>query len=240
MKWVNYLKRKLANMGNKLQSYFKNKMYELHFFKLLGFNEKDYTTYKIISISKKKTSGVWFTNNLYFPLVVIFCPYVLTIIHHFFETTTFNKSFVEICISGSITLLGINVIRTSSTVISEKLKYDNVPSELAPNIDEVESEIVAIKKKLGSRSWILSIIGLGLYFLQIGLFITSKSNAVYWCILIICLLTLFSIFLGRFISLLETNIFDKEDAIRLLFRKLITQKDDYIKLEEQLNSQGLL
>lgn len=227
-------------MWKKIINYFKSKIYELHFFRLLGFSEKDYTTFKVISISKKKTSGVWFTNNLYFPLVVIFLPYILTIVNYCFQTTTFNKSWVNICISGSITLLGINVLRTSSTIISEKLKYDNVPIDLVPKIEEVESEILAIKKKLATKSWILSIIGLILYFLQIGLFINDSKNAVYWFIVIICLLSLFSIFLGRFISLLETNVFDKEDAIRLLFKKLITQKEDYSKLETQLTNQGLL
>lgn len=227
-------------MCETIKKYFKSKKYELHFFRILGFSEKDYTTYKVISISKKKTSGVWFTNNLYFPIVVIFLPYVLTLANYCFHTTTFDKSIINICISGSITLLGINVLRTSSTVISEKLKYDNVPAELMHKVEEVESEILAIKKKLATRSWILSVLGLILYFLQIGLFVNDTSNAVYWFVLIICSLSLFSIFLGRFISLLETNVFDKEDAIRLLFKKLITQKEDYSKLEEQLTNQGLL
>ena len=227
-------------MWKKIEDYFKSKKYELHFFRLLGFSEKDYTTYKVIAISKKKTSGVWFTNNLWFPLVVIFLPFILTLVNYCFKTTTFDKSLVNICISGSITLLGINVLRTSSTIISEKLKYENVPVELVSKIEEVESEILAIKKKLGTRSWVLSVLGLILYFLQIGLFINDKSNAVYGFILIVCGLSFFSIFLGRFISLLETNVFDKEDAIRLLFKKLTTQKDEYLKLEEQLTNQGLL
>jgi len=227
-------------MWKKIRAYYSNRMYELHFFKMLGFNEKDYTTYKVVAISKSKTANIWFTNNLYFPLVVIFSPLLLTIVHYCFNTTPFNKSVVEICISGSITLLGINVIRTSSTIIAEKLRYDNVPSEFINKIDEVEAEINALKKKLATKSWILTTIGSFLYFLQIGLFITNKSSAVYWFIFGIIVTSLFSILLGRFISLLETNIFEKEDAIRLLFRKLITQKDDYQNLESQLNNQGLL
>lgn len=228
-------------MCKKIKSYFASKKYELHFIKLLGFSEKDYTTFKVISISKKKTAGMWFTNNLYFPLFVIFLPYSLTIVHQLFNTITFDKSLINICISGSITLLGINVLRTSSTIISEKLKYNNVPPDLAPNIEEVELEILAIKKKLATRSWILSVAGLILYFLQIGLFINdSNIIAAYGCVFIICILSLFSILLGRFISLLETNVFDKEEAIRLLFRKLITQKEDYSKLETQLTQQGII
>lgn len=227
-------------MINKVKLYFENKKHELHFFHLLGFSEKDYATYQIISVSKKKTAGIWYGNNLIFPVVVIFLPYILTIVHNNYGTVEFNKSLTDICIAGSLSLLGINVLRTSSTIISEKLNLENIPSELAPKTEEVISEINAIKKKLSIRSWILSAIGMILYFLQIGLFVKNEGAFIFWFVVGITFVTLFSIFLGRFISLLESNIFDKEDAIRLLFRKLITQKEDYVSLEQKLNKQGLL
>lgn len=226
-------------MGS-LCDYFKKKKYQLLFFKIIGFNKNEITTFKIVTHTKRRTARVWYINNLIFPLTVIFLPYTFTLLHYMFNTINFNKSIQDICISGALTILGINVLRTSSTVFSEKNKHENVPQDLLNNINEVEQEINAIKKRLAARSWLFSIIGMFLYLAQICNFIKNDGFFVYIVITAIVIISMISIILGRFISLLETNIFETEDAIRLIFQKLVSRPETYENLKSTLTNQGLL
>lgn len=225
---------------SKICKYFKEKKYQLLFFKIIGFNNNEITTFKIVTHTKKRTARVWYINNLIFPLTVIFLPYVFTLLHYMFDTIDFNKSIQDICISGALTILGINVLRTSSTVFSEKNKHENVPPDLLGNINEVELEIHAMKKRLAARSWVFSVIGMFLYLSQICNFVKNDGFFVYFIISAIVIVSLISIMLGRFISLLETNIFETEDAIRLIFQKLVSRPETYENLKSTLIKQGLL
>lgn len=220
-------------------NYFSNKIYELHLFRVLGFSMKDYATFKIVSTSKQKNSGTWFFNNLYFPVMIIVSPIILTIVHNSFNTVAYHKSFLEILISGSLTLLGINVVRTASTAISEKLDGSKVPQQFADQIDNVFGEIEGIKSKLERRVWIISFTGWGLYLLQIGQFINDSNNLVYLILVCVILLAIASILYGRFIYLMKSNLFDKEEVITLLFGKLLNSKNEFTHLESQLKKQGL-
>lgn len=230
----------VSKIYNKSLKYFKNKTFEVHFFWLLGFSSKYYAAYKIISTNKKRNRSVWLLNNFIFPIIVIISPYTLTIISEHFQTILFNKSFTAILIGGAISLLGINVLRTSSTIISEKLNYENIPSEYSSKISEIESEINTLKKRLTGWSWILSAIGFLFYFIQTAQLINESNNIVYWFLLGILIVFLLSLFFGRFISLMESNLFDREEFTKLLFSSLITQNNDFNELKSQLNNQGLL
>lgn len=179
-------------------------------------------------------------NNVIFPICVILSSALWIIISDNYETIDFDKSFITILISGAISLLGINVLRTSSTIISEKLNFDIIPSEFASKASEFEREISTLKKRLTGWSWVLSCIGFFLYFIQTGQLINDTNNVVYWFLAGILLVLVLSLFFGRFISLLESNIFDKEDYTKLLFSCLITQNNDYKELEDKLKNQGLL
>ncbi|MEJ0106143.1 MAG: hypothetical protein WDO19_27890 [Bacteroidota bacterium] len=214
-------------------------MYELHLFKLLGFSNKDYATYKIISTSKKRNAGAWFFNNLWFPLLVVISPIGLTIVHHYFNTVAYQKTFLEILISGSFTLLGINVIRTASTAISEKLDESMIPAQLSGQVEGLIPEINSIKSKLDRRVWFITFGGWALYLLQIGQFVNTSHSFIYLILVIVIILTFTSILYGRFIFLMKTNVFDTEEVVSLLFGKLIRQRDDFNQLEDLLKKQGL-
>ncbi|RZK04195.1 MAG: hypothetical protein EOO43_22675 [Flavobacterium sp.] len=226
-------------MGKKVREYFKNRVYEYHLFRILGFSLKDYTTFKIASAAKQKNAGVWFFNNLWFPILVIVSPITLTFVHKFWNTVSYSKSLLEILIGGSLTLLGINVLRTSSTAISEKLDKTKVPSQFSEQVDYLIDEIEMIRSKLERKVWIATFLGWGLYLLQMGQLINVNSSMIYIVFVCVVLLTFTSILYGRFIFLMKTNLFDKEEAIRLLFSKLINQKDEFNRLEDLLKSQGL-
>jgi RsiW-degrading membrane proteinase PrsW (M82 family) len=232
--------QKLKSAFTLFLDYFKNRKFEIHFFWLLGFNKKYYAAYKIIATNKKRNRGIWLLNNVIFPVFVIISPFILTIISSHFNTIQYTKSFAAIITGGALTLLGINVLRTSSTIISEKLNYDNIPSEYSSKISEVEAEINTLKKRLTGWSWVLSAVGFLLYFIQTAQLINDTNNVIYWFILGIVIVLLLSLFFGRFISLMESNLFDREEFTKLLFSSLITQSNDFAELENQLKNQGLL
>jgi hypothetical protein len=226
-------------MCKEIVNYFSSKKYQLHLFRLFGFSNKDYATFKILSTSKKRNSGWWFFNNLYFPLMVIVSPIILTIVHNYYNTVAYNKSFIEIIISGSLTLLGINIVRTASTAIGEKLDGTNIPAQLKDQIDSLIAEIDSIKSKLDRRVWFISFFGWGLYLLQIGQFVNNSHSFVYVILLVVIILAITSVLYGRFIYLMKTNIFDREEVVTLLFGKLLSAKDDFTQLESVLQNQGL-
>jgi len=226
-------------MCKSIANYFSSKRYELHLFRIFGLSAKDYATFKIASTAKRRNAGVWFFNNLYFPLMVIISPIVLTIVHNFFNTVEYNKSLIEILISGSLTLLGINVLRTASTAITEKIDDSIVPPQLTDKINDVFVEIDTIRSKLERRIWIITFFGWGLYLLQIGQFVNAKHSFIYVILISVALLTTASILHGRFIYLMKTNFLDTEEAITLLFTKLLNSKNEFNKLENLLKSQGL-
>jgi hypothetical protein len=226
-------------MRKKVKEYISNRLYELHIFRILGFSGKDYATFKIVSTSKHKNSGTWLFNNFYFPLMVVVSPFILTLVHNTYNTVAYKKTLLEILISGSFTLIGINVIRTASTSISEKLDDSKVPTQFKDQIDNLFGEIDGIRNKLERRVWVISYIGWGLYLLQIGQFVNDSSWVIYIILSIVIILTLASIIHGRFIFLMKTNLFDKEEVVMLLFGKLLGQKNDFKQLEELLKNQGL-
>lgn len=229
----------ISNWSSKIKNYFKNRIFEIHFFYLLGFSKKYYAAYQIISKNKRRNRGNWMLNNLIFPLLVIFIPFVLKIVSDCFNVFAFDKSYTTIFIGGSLTLLGINIIRTSSTIISEKLNYENVSAEFQTKINDIDLEINTLKKRLNSWSWVLSILGTFLYILQVASLINDSNSTINWFVTAIILVFLLSIFFGRFISLMETNLFEKEEFATLLFSKLITIEKDYTELADTLKNQGL-
>ncbi len=226
-------------MFNKLSIYVASKKYEVHLFKILGFTNQEYSTYQIVATARQKRTNLWFFNNLFFPGMVIVSPIFLTIIHNYFNTVAYHKPLTEILIGGSLTLLGINVIRTASTTISEKLIPGNVPENFAGRITDLIDEIDIIRNKLERRVWYLSFGGWGLYILQIGQFVNTSHPFIYVILALVIVLTLVSVLHGRFIVLMKTNILDTEESVTLLFGRLLSQKNDFTDLESKLKEQGL-
>ena len=233
------VKRLFTEMFKSINQYFKNKIYEVHLFRLIGIRRNEYATFQIISIPKKNTKTTWLFNNLYFPLIVIFFPYILTIVHIAFNTIPFNKSFLDLAITGSFTMLGINVLRSASTNVTEKFDDLKIPDEYAGNLGTLKDQLNGIKGKLRSMVVAFTFVGGALYLIQVGQFINSTNNWIYLFFAIILICTSLSIIFGRLIYLIETNFMDNDEVVRLLFKKLINQTNDFNQLADQLSKQGL-
>lgn len=227
-------------MWNSCKQYFRNRKYEYHGFRIIGFSKKDYTTYKTVSVSKIRSSDNWFFNNLYFPVMVIISPVLLIAIHYFFNTIAYNRSLLDILITGSLTLLGINVLRTASTTMSEKV---DLPDKRSADISKYEKlilEVDDIRSKLDRRTWVLTLIGWLVYFSQVGQFVTNSHSVIYIFVIGVILLTFVSIIYGRFIFIMKTNVLGNDEVAKALFGSLPNQSNDYDELKNRLNKQGVL
>jgi len=226
-------------MCKKIEKYFSDRIYEKHLFRLIGFSSKEYATIKIIAYSKKQNAKVWYFNNFFFPLCIVYIPYTATIIHNHFQTVPFSKTLLELTITGSLSLVGLNVLRSASTYISEKLDESKIPNQFSNNIDLLKSELSAIKGNLKTFVFALTVIGTLLYIIQAIQLINGTNNVIYYFISVIGLVTFLSILVGRFIYLMETNFFDNEDVVILLFQVVNNQKNEFESLKNQINKIGL-
>jgi hypothetical protein len=224
---------------NSIVNYFKNSIYELHLFKLLGFSANDYSTYKIASLSKRTNRDIWIFNNVLVPVGIIISPYLLTLIHDYFGTVAYSKSIFDILISGSLTLLGINVLRTASTSLSENIDNTKIPKQLVSDFNALQNKIEDIRSKLYRKSWSLTAIGALFYLLQIGQFVNSSNNAMYFVLFFVLFISVYSIFCARFMSLMKSNFIQNEEVIPMLFNRLLKKRDDFNNLEEQLRKKGI-
>ncbi len=226
-------------MLNKLKRYFSDKIYEIHLFHIIGIKKDEYATFQIISITKRKSRRTWFINNLYFPLIVIFFPYILTIIHIAFNTISFNKNLIDLAITGSLTMLGINVLRSASTAVTDKFEDPKNFEKYEGDLANLKDQLNGIKGKLRSMVVAFTFLGGALYLIQVGQFINSSNGWIYLFFALIVICTTVSIVYGRMIYLIETNFLDNDEVVKLLFTKLDNQTNDFNQLAEQLAKQGL-
>lgn len=222
-------------MGN----YFVSEVYKKHGFLLLGFNKKDYATFQMLSASKKKSRSTWFENNLGWPLFVIFLPWGFALLHRGFNTVAYDKTLLDIAISGSLTLVGINVLRSTFILISDRLDDTKIPEELKDGWPEVLGEIKGMKEKIKWKVWFFSVVGTVLYVIQVTQMVNATVSYIYYILLGIVYIAIVSIFLARFIFLLETNFLEDRDLVEMLFSCLRTQKDDLQKMKTKLAKQGI-
>lgn len=212
---------------------------ELLLFRILGFSKNEYKTYLVAAESKSRSRNIWYINNFFAPLAIIISPYILTLLHHGFGTVNYSKSFIDILIGGSLTLIGVNVIRTSSTMLTEKIDDSKVPKESIGAFKSLQNEIGHIRDKLNMYSWGLTIVGAMLYFIQVGQFVNSSNNYIYIVLSFVVFVTGSSIICGRFISLMKSNFFEDQNVMQILFNSLTNQGADYKSLEEKINNLGL-
>lgn len=223
-----------------LGNYFVSELYKKHCFLLLGFRKKDYATFQMLSASKKKSRSTWFENNLGWPLFVIFLPWGFALLHRAFNTVAYDRTILEIAISGSLTLVGINVLRSTFILISDRLDDSKIPEHLKDAWPEVLAEIKGMKEKIKWKVWFFSVVGTVLYVVQVIQLINTTEPYVYYVLIGIVYIAIVSIFLARFIFLLETNFLEDKDLIEMLFRCLKSQKNDYENMKTKLAKQGIL
>src|SRR5688572_25777335 len=97
--------------------------------RLLFFNRNEYVTIRIALSSKRRKSLLWFANNLFIPVIIIYLPYLLTLLSEHFDHIKYAKSLIDLSITGALTLLGINVVRVSLSLIDEKIDESRIPGD---------------------------------------------------------------------------------------------------------------
>jgi hypothetical protein len=181
-------------------------------FKIILLNNEEITTVRLAIESKKKRSALWYANNLIAPFIIVYSPYLLYRVSSDFGVISFEKNLIDLSITGGVTLLGINVMRISLTLMNEKIDDSKIPIEIRKDVmDDIES----IKSKL--RFWIafFTIIGAIGYFIQAAGFLKSSNPQVIWYVLAILIVCVISILLGRLITIIQSNFFDNDNLIKL-------------------------
>jgi hypothetical protein len=97
-------------------------------FKIILFNNEEITTVKLAIESKKKRSALWYANNLIAPFFIVYSPYLLYRVSKDFGVIGFEKNLIDLSITGGVTLLGINVMRISLTLMNEKIDDSKIPT----------------------------------------------------------------------------------------------------------------
>jgi hypothetical protein len=226
-------------MTTNIRSFFKQKLYIRYFFYIITFTKKEYTTFEIISFTKKRQSSHWYFNNLFFPILTIFSPLLFYFIDIYFNSIEFKKSVLDLAISGSITLMGLSVLRSAATSFTDKIDNDELTEQGRIIRTQVIKEIDVLKNKLIRISWILTFLGWLFYVIQVVQMVNTKNNAIYWFLFIFILVSGLSIFIGRFMYLVDTNYYQNDAIIELLFEKLREQKSEGEALRDELESKGL-
>ena len=181
-------------------------------FKIILLNNEEITTVRLAIKSKKKRSALWYANNLIAPFIIVYSPYLLYRVSRDFGVISYANNLIDLSITGGVTLLGINVMRISLTLMNEKIDESKIPIEIRKDVmDDIES----IKSKL--RFWItfFTIIGVIGYFIQAAGFLKSSNPQIIWYVLAILVVCLISILLCRLITIIQSNFFDNENLIRL-------------------------
>lgn len=205
-------------------------------FKIILLNNEEITTVRLAIESKKKGSALWYANNLIAPFIIVYSPYLLYRISRDFGVISFEKNLIDLSITGGVTLLGINVMRISLTLMNEKIDDSKIPSEIRK---AVMNDIESIKSKL--RFWIafFTIIGAIGYFIQAAGFIKSSNPQVIWYILAILIVCVISILLGRLITIIQSNFFDNDNLIKLWLSAMIQRTASQYSSLKASAEQGL-
>jgi hypothetical protein len=154
-----------------------------------------------------------------------------------FQMIQYNRSLISLSLTGGLTLVGINVMRVSLSLISEKIDESKLPEHIQKNVTE---DIESIKAKL--RLWILflTIIGGLSYFLQVGPFLNPDLPVIKWYVLAFGIICVFSIFISRLIVVVQSNFVDNENLIRI-WMDLLNYKGEkeYSNLKSLVTKGGL-
>lgn len=194
---------------------------------LLAFNEG------------KKTQKYWLINQVGIPILILYIPYFFTLINRHFETIIFSKSISELTLTGALTIMGINVMRTNLTLVDEKLE-NNLLAEQAW-FREIISDNESLKSKLKTWIWILTFIGSILYVtLVCGFILPNKPKSIYYIVLVI-IAFIASAILGRILSVVQQNFAKDDQKVQTHFAiENKKGKEEYENLKDQAKDGGLL
>lgn len=204
---------------------------------VIRFSHNEYVTITVALSSKKKKSGIWYANNLFIPLIVIYFPYVLTLVSNHFHTIAYSKTLIHLSLTGGLTLVGINVMRVSLSLINEKIDESKIPEHIQKNVTE---DIESIKSKLRLWVFILTIIGGISYFIQAGPFLNADEPIIKWYVFAIAFISVFSIFISRLIVVVQSNFVDNDSLIKIWMDLLnYNSEKEYSNLKSIVTKEGL-
>lgn len=192
---------------------------------IFGLNKSECESLKLISDTKKKYAYNWYFNNVVFSLIIIFTPFLFTIIHRRFGTLSYEKDLLDIALSGSLSLTGLNILRSASTMIAEKLDESKMYENNKEAWSQVKQEIFTIKNKLNIAVFVLTIAGTLSYLFQVTTMVNRSDDAIYWFLFGFVVIFLISVLIGRSLHLMNTNFTDNEDTIRLWHNQLQTRNN---------------
>src|SRR5690606_14579450 len=146
---------------------------------------------------------------------------IFTMVSSDFNVINFEKTIQDLALTGALTMIGINIMRTNLTTVGEVLKSESLNSD--PNFQDLLNDNESLKSKLRSWVHILTIIGAFCYFIQVGGFIDPSNEKSLFYIIIVFITFIISAFIARILSIVQSNFIKNEDQLKLLL-SLYTKK----------------
>jgi hypothetical protein len=208
------------------------------FFFTVVFNKKEADTVLLAIEAKKGAKKYWYINNIITPIGILYFPYLLTLVSKDFGIITFNKTLIQLTLTGAFSMIGINVMRSSLTSVNEAIQKTHITDDELFNglIKDVES----IKSKLRSLILFLTLLGTLAYFIQVANFIDPQNQHIYPYLFAVIIIFLVSIFFGRLISVVQTNFLDDKSIVEAYIASLaLNHTAEFNSLKEETKG-GLL
>lgn len=230
----------LSSTYKKVQMFFVNEGHSKVILRFMGIGVKEYDALKTISSPKKKLAHNWYVNNVVFPITFsLLVPSLLSGIHTWFGTISYDKSFTDIVLSGSFTLSGLNILRSASTMVAERLDDSKLSDPIKILWLQVREDVAIIKNKLDLALNYLTYAGIISYLLQVSQIIRGTNSVIYVFIIVFCFIFLVSVLIGRLVFVFNANFLSNEDVVKLLYTNISGQSYDNSSLTDKVKQGGL-
>lgn len=203
------------------------------------FKKEDIAAYEVVAHVKKKNTGQWYFNNLIFPILTVFSPMLLYFFSVDSKTFIFNRDITDFVISGSLTLMGLSVLRSAHTNIKDDVDDSLLSGHGLAIRNKILEKVNSLRGKLVRWSWVLTSFGWLFYVVQVGQIISKNSSYIQSYIIIFFIASGASIFIGRFMYLMDSNFLENSAATTLLCEIFKEDKSEEEVLRNQLKNQGL-
>lgn len=154
------------------------------------------------------------------------------------KTFKYDKNFVDLAVSGGLTLMGLSVLRSAHTNIKDDVDESQLSGQGLIIRNQVVGKINALRGKLVRWSWVLTFFGWLFYVSQVSQIVSSKSSYVVLYIFIFVLTSGLSICIGRFMYLMDTNYLESSAAANVLAEVFKDERTEEEALRDQLKNQG--
>lgn len=230
---IRYYRKELSSLLKKLFNYLTNQILTLL------FNKKDS---EIINVALNHSSSnlkYWVVNNIITPLIILYLPFLFTMVSEDFNINLVSKSWQQLTLTGTFTMIGINVMRANFTSVNEILTNDSFQND--PGFKELFAHTETLKSKLRSWVHILTILSSFFYFIQVGAFINADDQKSYKYMVIFGIVFFFSVFIARILSVIQSNFTKDEEITRGLIEIMnLQRKASYNNLKNEISKGGII